>query len=1035
MSIPRLAIERPITMFMLSAVVMLIGGLSLARLPVDLMPDVSFPSITVRVGYPGVGPLEMEELVTRPIEQALSAVAGLERLESTSSEGSARVTLNLAWGTDLNEAADDIRNRLDRVRGRLPEEADAPVMFKFDASAAPIMGVGLEGDYDRVKLREIAEHSLSQRLERVPGVAAVTVDGGLRRQIHVDLSKEKIRALDLPVDRVVNLLRTENQNIPLGEIDEGDRTFLVRSQGQFENLNEIRDLVVMTRTGVPVYMRDIATIEDSTEDFRAFTRVNGRPGVRLRITKQSGTNTVEIARAVRAEVDKINREMPSVTMTVLDDSSIFINRAIHAVQEHALLGGFLVMAIIFLFLRNLRATFIVFTSIPISVIGTFALLYFNGYTLNTMTFGGLALGIGMIVDASIVVLENTFRHMEHGKDRMTASIDASEEVWSAILASTLTHIAVFVPLLFLTGVSSIMFKQLSVVVMFSLTMSLFVAVTIVPVLCSRLLKLPPPVEERRGLSGRLYTASERFLDGMDERYKRIIHTALKHRPTVIGLGTACVVAAVMILPTIGFELMPQTDEGEVQVIAELPVGTRAERAEEVALRLEGLAKEYVSEVEDVITQAGGGGFMGGGANRVNMTLRLVTKDQRTRSSEQIARELNRQLPGIIPGVIIQTRASGGNQLQNRLFGGGDSRISLEIQGDDLQVSQRVAQGAKAVMDRVPEVRNARVGRDDGRPELAIQVDRPKAALLGLSVTAVANSIRTSVGGTQAAFYREAGNEYPIIVRLREEDRGRVEDLSNILLSTGEGQVIEAKNLMTVRNQAGPTEIQRKNQERIIRVTAEPEATLSDALDAVNARLSEVAVPPDFRVSFGAEAEEQARAFSQLQMMLILAVVLVYAVMASQYESLRDPFIIMFSVPLAAIGVVLALKLTGTTFSLQAYIGVIMLAGIVVSNAILLVDYTNILRRRDHVPLRDAVELAGRTRLRPILMTSLATMLGLVPMALGIGEGAELQAPLARVVIGGLLASTLITLVFVPTVYTIFEEGWKGLRPGPQPQHS
>jgi HAE1 family hydrophobic/amphiphilic exporter-1 len=1035
MSIPRLAIERPITMFMLSAVVMLIGGLSLARLPVDLMPDVSFPSITVRVGYGGVGPLEMEELVTRPIEQALSAVAGLERLESTSSEGSARVTLNLAWGTDLNEAADDIRNRLDRVRGRLPEDADAPVMFKFDASAAPIMGVGLEGDYDRVRLREIAEHDLSQRLERVPGVAAVTTEGGLRRQIHVELSKEKIRALDLPVDRVVNLLRTENQNIPLGEVDEGDRTYLVRSQGQFENLNEIRDLVVMTRSGVPVYMRDIAEIKDSTEDFRSFTRINGKPGVRLRITKQSGTNTVAIADAVRAEVARINREVPSITMTVLDDSSVFISRAIHSVQEHALVGGILVMAIIFVFLRNLRATFIVFTSIPISVIGTFALLYFNGYTLNTMTFGGLALGIGMIVDASIVVLENTFRHMELGKDRMTAAIDASEEVWSAILASTLTHIAVFVPLLFLTGVSSIMFTQLSVVVMFSLTMSLFVAVTIVPVLCSRLLKLPPPVAERTGLSGRLYTWSERVLDSIDERYSRVIHVALKHRPTVLGLGTACVVAAVMILPTIGFELMPETDEGEVRVTAELPVGTRAERAEDVAVRLEGLAKEYVSEAEDVITQAGGGGFMGGGANRVNMTLRLVTKDQRTRSSEQIARDLNRQLPGIIPGVIIQTQASGGNRLQSRLFGGGDSRISLEIQGDDLEVSQRVAQGAKAVMDRVPEVRNARVGRDDGRPELAIQVDRPKAALLGLSVTGVANSIRTSVGGTQAAFFRESGNEYPIIVRLREEDRGRLEDISDILLSTAQGQVIEAKNLMTVRNQAGPTEIQRKNQERIIRVTAEPEAALSEALAAVNSRLSEVAVPPGMRVGFGAEAEEQARAFSQLQMMLILAVILVYAVMASQYESLRDPFIIMFSVPLAAIGVVLALKLTGTTFSLQAYIGVIMLAGIVVSNAILLVDYTNILRRRDHVPLRKAVETAGRTRLRPILMTSLATMLGLVPMALGIGEGAELQAPLARVVIGGLLASTLITLVFVPTVYTIFEEGWKGLRSGHEPQHS
>ena len=1028
MSIPRLAIERPVTMFMLSGVIILIGGVSLARLPVDLMPDVSFPSLTVRVGYPGVGPLEIEELVTRPIEQAMAAVAGLERLESTSSEGNSRVTLNLAWGTDLNEAADDVRSRIDRVRGRLPEEAETPTVFKFDANAFPIMNVGVEGDYDRVKLREIAEHDLSQRLERVPGVAAVTVQGGLRRQIHVELSKEKIRALDLPVDRVVNLLRTENQNIPLGEIDEGDRTYLVRSQGQFENIQEVRDLVVMTRAGVPVYMKDIAEVTDSTEDFRSFTRINGKPGVRLSITKQSGTNTVAIADGVREEVERINRGISGIKLTVLNDSSVFIKRSITSVQEHALIGGVLVMLIIFLFLRDLRATFIVFTSIPISVIGTFALLYFNGYTLNTMTFGGLALGIGMIVDASIVVLENTFRHMEHGKDRMRAAIEGSEEVWSAILASTLTHIAVFVPLLFLTGVSSILFKQLAVVVMFSLTMSLFVAVTIVPVMCSRLLKLPPPEAERRGLGGRLYTWSEHFLNGMDNSYGRLINRALHHRPTIIGLGTGLTVAAVMILPTIGFELIPQADEGEVQVTAELPVGTRIERAEEVALRLEGLGKEYVPEAIDISTQAGGGGGFGpgGGSNRTNMTIRLTPKDERTRSSEQIARDLNRQLGGVIPGVIITTRASGGNQQANRLLGSGESRIALEILGDDLQQAQRLALEAKNVMDNTREVRNARVGRDEGRPELSVQVDRPKAALLGLSVTGVANSIRTSVGGTQAAFFREGGNEYPIIVRLREEDRERVEDLNDVLISTPGGQVLQAKNLMTVKNQAGPTEIQRKNQERVIRVTAEPEGPLSDGIDAVKAKLGEIRVPPDFQVGFGAEAEEQARAFTQLKMMLILAIVLVYAVMASQYESLRDPFIIMFSVPLAAIGVVLALKLTGTSFSLQAYIGVIMLAGIVVSNAILLVDYTNILRRRDKMPLREAVETAGRVRLRPILMTSIATVLGLVPMSLGIGEGAELQAPLARVVIGGLIASTMITLVFVPTVYTLFEEGWKGL---------
>jgi len=482
MSIPRTAIERPVTMFMISGVVILLGIMSLARLPVDLMPDITYPSLTVRVSYPGVGPLEIEELVTRPIEQALSATSGVERLESTSSEGSGRVTLNFAWGTDLNEAADDVRNRLDRVRGRLPDEADAPVMFKFDANAQPIMGVGVEGNFDRVTLREMAENDLSPRLERVPGVASVSVEGGLRRQIHVELSKEKITALELPVNRIVQLLRSENQNVPLGEIDEGDRTYLLRSQGQFANLAEIESLVVMTRGGVPVYLKDIAQVRDATEDLRSFTRINGNPGVRLRVSKQSGQNTVAIADAVRAEVARINTEIPGLKLSVLDDSSIFINRSIASVQEAAILGAILVVAIIFLFLRNLRSTLIICTSIPISIIGTFALLYFGGFTLNTMTFGGLALGVGMIVDASIVVLENTYRHMEKGKDRMQASIDGSEEVWSAILASTLTHVAVFVPLLFLSGVSSILFKQLSYVVMFSLSMSLFVAVTIVPVL-------------------------------------------------------------------------------------------------------------------------------------------------------------------------------------------------------------------------------------------------------------------------------------------------------------------------------------------------------------------------------------------------------------------------------------------------------------------------------------------------------------------------------------------------------------------------
>ncbi|MBI2221175.1 MAG: efflux RND transporter permease subunit [Acidobacteria bacterium] len=1026
MSIPRLAIHRPITMFMISAVIVLLGAISLLRLPVDLMPDVSFPSITVRVGYAGVGPLEIEELIVRPLEQAVSAVAGLERLESTAAEGSGRVTLNFAWGTDLNEAADEVRSRIDRIRARLPEEADPPTIFKFDSTAMPIMGIGVEGDLDRVTLREVAQNDLSVRLERVPGVASVSVEGGLRRQIHVDLSKEKITALNLPVERVVAIIRSENQNTPLGEVDEGDTTYLVRSQGQYQHIEDIRNLVVMTRQGVPVYLRDVAEVSDSTEDFRSFTRINGRPGVRMRVTKQSGENTVAIADGIRQEIERINREVPKVRLSVLDDSSLFIKRSISSVQEHALIGGVLVMLIIFLFLRDVRATAIVFTSIPISVIGTFALLYFAGFTLNTMTFGGLALGIGMIVDASIVVLENTFRHMEQGKDRMQASLDASEEVWSAILASTLTHIAVFIPLLFLTGVASILFTQLSIVVIFSLSMSLFVAVTVVPVLCSMFLKLPRAAADRRGPFARLHAWSERALNGMDERYRQLIHAALHHRPTVIGVGTGLFVLALALLPTLGFELMPQADEGEVTVDAELPVGTRIERTHAAIERLEEMIRQSTPEATMLISNAGGGGFFGGSTARGSVNVRLAPRTERERSSDEIAQDLRRRLAGM-PGVIIRARPSGGNFQMNRLLGGGGAgRLALEIRGHELDEARRVAIEARNVMERTPGIADVRIGRDEGRPELAIRVDRPKAALLGLSVSDVAETIQTNVAGTQAAFFRERGNEYPIVVRLREEDRGRISDVDSVLLATPSGRVVPAGNVLAVRTETGPVQIDRKNQERITRISAEPEVALSDAVNRVNERLAQITRPQDFQVGFGSEVEEQARAFSQLQLLLVLAILLVYAVMASQYESLRDPFIIMFSVPLAAIGVVLALKLTGTNFSLQAYIGVIMLAGIVVSNAILLVDYTNVLRRRDGLPLREAVERGGRTRLRPILMTSLATMLGLVPMALGIGEGAELQAPLARVVIGGLLTSTIITLVFVPCVYTIFEEGWRGL---------
>ena len=1030
MSIPRIAIARPVTMFMISAIIILLGGISVTRLPVDLLPDVTYPTVSVIVRYPGVGPQEIEQLITRPIEQTVSAVAGLEQLNSTSSEGSSRVSLSFAWGTDLSDAMDDMRMRLDRVRGRLPIDAEPLQIFRQDSNAMPIMSLGIEGNYDRVTLREMAENQIGPRLERAEGVAAVTTYGGLRRQIHVQLSKEKIAALDLPVERVSALLRSENQNTPLGEVNQGERTYLLRSQAQFQSLDEIRNLVLMTRGGVPIYVRDVAEVVDTTEDVRSLLRINGRPGVRLSVQKQSGTNTVQVAQAIRAEIERINTEMPNIRLNVLDDSSIYIQRSIHSVQEHALVGAGLVTLIIFLFLRSFRSTLIVCTSIPISVVGTFALLYFAGYTLNIMTFGGLALGIGMVVDAAIVVLENAYRHMEHGKDRATAAVEGSEEVWGAIVASILTHIAVFVPLLFLTGISSILFKQLSVVVIFSLLMSLLVAVTLVPVLCAYLLKLPAPVEERKGLAGRAFTVSENFFERMDEAYRRFLHKALSHRPSVILAGAGSVVAAVLLFPLLNTELAPQTDEGVVFVSAELAAGTRIERTDAIMSRLEQMAQQLVPEAQTIIASAGagGGGFGGGGTSRGSIQLFLVPKDERERSSEQIAFDLRRQLSGI-PGVIVRAQASGGNNQLNRLMAGGqnnDARMGIEIRGEDLEAARRIALDVQDLLQSTPGIADPRLARDEARPELAVQVDRPKAALFGLNTTQVANTIRTNVAGTTAAQFRQGGYEYPIIVRLKQEDREQVSDVNDVMVNTASGVALPVKNVMVIQSQLGPNQIERKNQERMVMVSAEPEIPLSEAVKAVQARLPEIQRPQGFSIGFGAEVEQQARTFNELRLVLILALILVYAVMASQYESLRDPFIIMFSVPTAAIGVVLALYLTGTSFNLQAYLGVIMLGGIVVSNAILLVDYTNILRRRDGMEIREAVELAGRTRLRPILMTSLATMLGLVPMALGIGEGSELQVPLARVVIGGLLTSTFITLVFVPTVYTLFEEGWSGL---------
>ncbi len=1020
MSLPRFSIRRPITVSMICGVALLLGSISFLRLPVDLMPDIEYPSITVFTEYPGVAPREIETLITRPIEQSLSAAPGVEKITSTSSEGQSRVRVSFAWGTNLDEAANEIRTRIDRLRSILPEDAEPPVIFKFDVSQFPILWLAVSSSLNPRDLRQFVEDQIQYRLERVPGVASVDMRGGLRREIHVNLSLKKLRAYGLSVSNVVDVLRRENLNEPVGPVQEGDFELLLRTEGEFQDVEAIKDIVVTTRGGIPVYLKDVAEVQDAFQEIRQAVRVDGRPGIRLSVRKQSGANTVAVARAVKEEIARINRDFPDVSIWPIIDTSTFIERSINNVQTAAISGSILAILVLFLFLRNLRSTFIIGLSIPIAVIATFALMYVNDFTLNTMSFGGLALGVGMLVDNAIVVLENIFRHREGGKSAEAAAIDGSREVTTAIIASTLTTVAVFIPLVFLTGMSGIMFKQLAYVIAFSLTCSLLVALTVIPVLCSRYLRIRPPEADRHPVIHRWVTSSGRLLNRLDDHYQRLIHWALDHRRTVVVGSTALLVGSLLLLPMLGFELMPETDEGEVRITIELPPGTRLAVTDAVARELEDLIAREVPEAEHVLTEVGGGGWRESATNRADIRIKLVDQAHRRRSSQHIAAALR---PHLIrrPGMRAFARAGGGLYIMRLGQTSGD-RIAVEIRGHDMSVAGDVARTVKAVVESVPGVTDARISRRDGVPEMRITIDRQKAATMGLNVSDVAETLRTTVGGRVATRFRQGGNEYDILVRLQEADRQRLASIERIPISTPFGDIVPVSSLIRMQRREGPVSIERKDQERIVTVSANIAGRdLGSVMADIDARLRELPLPRDFAIMYGGEYEEQQKAFRQLLLCLILAIVLVYMVMAAEFESLRDPLVILFSVPLAAIGVIVMLFLTNTTFNIQAFIGTIMLAGIVVNNAIVLVDYTNLLRRRDGLPLRQAVELAGRRRLRPILMTTLTTVLALVPMALGLGEGGEVQAPMARVVIGGLLTSTLITLVFIPTLYTMMEQ--------------
>ncbi len=1018
MNISEFSIKHPIFVTMLILVVIVLGFISLSRLPIDLMPDITYPTLNVFTSYPNTSPAEMEQIITRPIEEALSSVPGVEEIFSVSSQGSSVVRVMFSWGTNLDEASNDIRERIDRIISRFPEEVQRPTLRKFDPAQMPVLMIGILSELDPIQVRKIIDEQISYRIERVPGVASVDIWGGYEREIQVNLFPDKVKALGLPLDLIISKIRQENIDLPAGTIEKGNYEIVIRIPGVYTNIEQIKETIVAIREGAAIRIKDIASVEDTYRRITRVARMNDLPGVRMAVYKQSGQNTVKVVEGVYKELKRLEEDYPQFRFISIRDSAKYIRDAINNVGSSALYGGLLAIFVLLFFLVNIRSTLVIALSIPISIIATFTLIYFNGFTLNVMSLGGLALGIGMMVDSSIVVLENIYRLRESGMPIMKAGVEGTREVTSAIIASTITTIIVFMPMLFIRGAAGIMFKQLAYVVAFSLACSLIVALTLVPMLATKIIK-----DEKSGgvaPSSKLAVKAKKIFSDIENFYKKILDYSLRHRFQVIVITAILLAISIFLLRYVGREYLPQTDEGEVSITVEMEVGTRLSVMDQKLKEVSALVKQFVPEIDTIEESAGTGGWRGG-ANQGNIRLKLVPASKRTRSSMEIAADLSKKLSGI-PGAIIRVRASGAQMMFGMRGGGGQERLQIEIRGYDMEVAQSLAEQVRRVVENIKGVTDVRISRLEGAPEQHLVINRERASDMKLSVSQIASFIQTILMGTQASQFREGGREYRILVKVKDSEKLDVNDLLDLTITNSEGQQISLRNVVEVRPQRGPQQIERRDRERIINVSAEIAGRdLGSVIADARRALKTIPVPRDFTINFTGDYEEQQKANRELMISILLALFLVYMVMAMLYESLKDPFIVMFSVPLAIIGVVIILILTDTTLNMQTYIGLIMLGGIVVNNAILLVDYTNLLRRRDGMELMEAIKEAGRRRLRPILMTALTTIIAMIPLALGLGEGSEVRTPLARAVIGGLTSSTFITLVIIPVIYSLFEQ--------------
>ena len=1019
MSLYRTSVNKPVTIALIFVTVAILGVFSLTKLSTNLFPDMGENTILVVTSYSGASAADIETNVTKPLENSLNSVSNLKHLSSTSKENISVIALEFEYGIDINEATNDVRDKLDMVTQALPDAISLPTIFKFSMEDMPIMLLSATAEESLSSLDKILDDKVATPLARVNGVGTISVSGAPKREIQVFVDPDKLAAYGITVESISSTLAYENRNTPAGTIDIGSNTYSVRVEKEFKSAEEMLNVIVGTSpNGAPVYLRDVAKVNDGEQERLQKVFSNGKQGAMLTIQKQTDANTVQVVKGIKRELKKIQKDLPSdININIIIDGSTNIIDTINSLKDTILTTFLLVMAVVFLFLGRWRATIIIVLSIPISLVASVIYLFATGNTLNIISMSALTIAIGMVVDDAIVVLENITSHIDKGAKPKEAAVHATQEVSISVIASTLTMLAVFLPLTMVDGIIGIFFKQLGWIVSIIMIVSTSAALTLVPMMCSRMLKQNPRSHRWHTI---LFTPINKGLDALSRGYGRLINWAVTHRKSVVFIALLIfVVTCVTTLPNMKSGFLPAMDQGRLSISIELPVGTGEEITGQLANELSTKYRSEIPEIKMLNYNYGMAdednafaSMQNNGTHIISMNIDLGRKTERERSTQEIAEYIRRDLRNNT--IIKKYNVSEGGGM------GGATSLKLEIYGYDFQNSDKIAFGLRDSLLNTPQFSQVLVSRDDYTPEYYVDFDREKLRLNGIDVTTASTMVRNRINGSVMTFFREDGDEYNIRVRYAPEFRQSIEDIENIILYGSQGQSIRVKDVAQVVEGMTPPKIERKDRERVVTVTGivAKGYALSEAVEVAQQHIEKAEIPTEFMVKIAGDYENQQDSFSGLFTLLILIIILVYVVMASQFESLLDPFVIMFSVPFAIVGVLIGLAVNNMALDVMAMIGILILVGIVVKNGIVLIDYAILCRERG-MDVNTAVVTASKQRLRPILMTTLTTVLGMIPMALGSGEGAEMWNGLGITVSWGLTVSTLITLVLIPTLYAIF----------------